>query len=237
MPGGLLCAEWIGPLRVSGRIVRTEVAMGWHGGQERSPILVLVLERWIDLRILLRVSRLYLIHRLSIGGEGKIVARERKRESLIFLFDANNLCLLIFRPSISISRFLLPLRKYRIAIGDGIDFKSCGIFSKMIGSNNDSNTMLTRFIVNSAEIGQKSRDIYIFCARSKLIFVGKYVYRQCIDKTVKLSPLLTIYLSPREYIDLSIHPFSLDYDIFLRYNKNIIKRKGEKKKKKEERNG
>lgn len=100
--------------------------------------------------------------------------------------------------------------------------------------------MLTRFIVNSAEIGQKSRDIYIyiFCARSKLIFVGKYVYRQCIDKTVKLSsPLLTIYLSPREYIDLSIHPFSLDYDIFLRYNKNIIKRKGEKKKKKEERNG
>lgn len=45
MPGGLLCVEWIGPLRVSACIERTEVAMGWHRGQERSPILVLVLER------------------------------------------------------------------------------------------------------------------------------------------------------------------------------------------------
>lgn len=75
------------------------------------------------------------VHRWRRKNYGQ---RERGRESLTFLFDANNLCLLIFRPSISISRFLLPLRKYRNAIGDGIDFKSCGIFSKMIGSNNDS---------------------------------------------------------------------------------------------------
>lgn len=79
-----------------------------------------------------------LVARLFILSSTSIVCLV-ERESLRFLFDTNDLPVFV---NISFYFSFLPCPKYRI------DFKSLGIFSKMIGS------IPTRY-VNSAEIAQK----------------------------------------------------------------------------------